>query len=501
MGIEIDGYLGTTDSLDFSLLKLRALLNTASQERLARLFNNWRFYLGYHWDGIPKVGSPQITSNYCRALINKLVAFEIGKGFRMQASEASYGIPINSNGEDVFQFLSNMWDINHRQSLLNDIGITKSVTGEAWLTCNYKGVGEFEDPYNEFPNGKLDMVLLPTMSIFPEYSPYDRHDLIKLTLAYEYTTNGAFDRRLTTKVYKQTWDKEKCIIEDGEKPVVTLENIYGIIPFVCIKNIQIAGLSDGVSDIDDLKMLNAEYNMKTSNVSEILDYHAAPTTVVYGAKLQNLARGANKMWGGLSKDARIENLELKGDLQAAYNYLGTVKQGMCDVANVPYGALSGDMAISNTSGVALSILNAPLIEKTRLKRPFTEEGLEDFNSLVLLCALKHGIIKEPDGLTGRDFFKTQIQIPDTLPKDELLELQQIQILMSLGLMSRLEAADKLGLEDFAQIANNIAIDSAANPQFYGLEAPTMNSGFTNGQTTNETVRTEEQGQNGERNTQ
>ena len=52
----------------------------------------------------------------------------------------------------------------------------------------------------------------------------------------------------------------------------------------------------GRSDLRDLIYLNTEYNLKTSDISQILDYNAAPTTIVQGAKPHNLERGANKMW-------------------------------------------------------------------------------------------------------------------------------------------------------------------------------------------------------------
>ena len=117
-------------------------------------------------------------------------------------------------------------------------------------------------------------------------------------------------------LYKQIWTKDECAIIDGKSEPEVIPNRYGAIPFVQIKNLVVAGRNDGRGDLEDLIPLNTEYNMKESNVSEIIDYHAAPVTVVYGAKIGNLEKGANKMWGGLSKDARVENLELRSDLGA-----------------------------------------------------------------------------------------------------------------------------------------------------------------------------------------
>lgn len=70
----------------------------------------------------------------------------------------------------------------------------------------------------------------------------------------------------------------------------TDKNKYGVIPFVQIKNLSIAGKVEGVGDLDDIIPLNVEYNLKQSNVSEIISYHSAPITVVYGAKISNIEK-------------------------------------------------------------------------------------------------------------------------------------------------------------------------------------------------------------------
>jgi hypothetical protein len=279
-----------------------------------------------------------------------------------------------------------------------------------------------------------------------------------------------------------------------------------VIPFIQIKSLTIAGTNETISDLDDIIPLNTEYNMKEANISEIIDYHSAPITIVYGAKIGNLEKGANKLWGGLAKDAKVENLGLTGDLGAAYNNLDGIRLAMCEIGTVPEAALGGSQSISNTSGVALQYQNLPLIEKTRLKRQSTEDGLERLNKLILLIALKEELITKPDDIQGRYFFFNEVDLPDTLPKDELLELQQIQIEMQLGLLSRRGALKRMGKEKIDDMILEIDKDRRDNPTVYGLQDPSamghnnqdipqLNSGMTNSQTPNEQLNIETTGQN------
>lgn len=223
--------------------------------------------------------------------------------------------------------------------------------------------------------------------------------LKRITLVYQYydyEKTGIFGKtKRTLKTFKQIWTKDECVTYDGKTEPVVVPNRYGVIPFVQIKNSILAGRNDGISDIECIIPMNVEYNLKKSNVSEILDYHAAPVTLVYGAKIGNLEKGANKLWGGLPKDAKVENLQLDGDLGASNNYLESLKLEMCEVGGVPETVLGGAQSISNTSGVALQYMNLPLIEKTQVKRQVTEVGLETLNKLILLVSLFEGLVFKP----------------------------------------------------------------------------------------------------------
>ena len=497
------------DFSNTSFALLEGELTNKEIDRLKRIRRNWNFYEGYHWEDFPSQDGTELTINYCRAFVNKIVSFELGKAFSFTTRKEYEKEAITKDGRTTFQYLEDVWEDNNQYQFCTEFGQMKSVTGESWIQVRFTSPEEMKDPYGKYPNGRVQISLMPSEVIWPEYDPHDRKKLVRLTVMYTYKRikrTGILGRKTTEDVlYKQIWTDEECVVQDGAKsePVV-YPNKYGIIPFVCIPNMTIACRTEGYSDLEDVIPLNMEYNMKNSDVSEIIDYHAAPVTVVYGAKIGNLEKGANKMWGGLAKDARVENLELQGDLSASTNFINELKKSMCEVAGVPESVLGGAQSISNTSGVALQYMNLPLIEKCNMKRQNTEDGLERLNSLILLVSLCEGLVFKPERIPTADFFFTDVDLPDTLPKDELVELERIQAEMKAGLECRENAMRRIGKENITELLDKIDEDIERHPEFYGIqsvkdgteESPQVNSGLMNGSNPIEEVRKEMTGSNG-----
>ncbi len=495
---------GFDDFMNTSLIGIQGELDSKQSERLRKIKQAWNFYEGYHWEDLPEQDTPELTVNYCRAFVDKFVSFELGKAFTFNVHKSMEGVTVTDDGRSLFEYLEDVWEDNNQYLFCTEMGQTKSITGEAWVQVRYFSKEELDDPFNEYPEGRIKFLLMPSSTVFPEYDAHQRGVLTGLTILYTYerqVRTGILGKLKKEKaLFKQIWTKDHCVTYDGKNEPLVVDNKYGIIPFVQIKNLPLAGRNDGRGDLEDLIPLNTEYNMKESNVSEIIDYHSAPVTVVYGAKIGNLEKGANKLWGGLSKDARVENLELKSDLGVSSNYINSLRLAMCEVGGIPESALGGAQAISNTSGVALQYANLPLVEKTRFKRMCTEDGLERLNKLILLVSLLEGFITKSKDISTRDFFWNEVSLPDTLPKDGLLELQQLQQEMQMGLESRRNAMKRMGKENIEELIAEIDEDRQANPTIYGqsdFNSPQINSGMLNGETTVEQVRTEIMGQNGQ----
>ena len=240
-------------------------------------------------------------------------------------------------------------------------------------------------------------------------------------------------------------------------------NPLGVIPVVHIPNYTVSGSPWGIPDCFDIISLNRHYNEVAENIADIINYHSAPVTIITGAKIDNLEKGANKVWAGLPKDATVTNLEggYQG-LQSGLQYLEMLKRSMHEMVGVPETALGQVQPISNTSGVALSIQFQPLMNRRAQKIVQYGKGLEKINEL----ALRTLALKEPDqfkwnpatdtepapgqlielDLADPITYQSFAHFPPPLPLDKLVVLNEIQQKMQLGLESREGALRTLGEE-------------------------------------------------------
>ena len=177
----------------------------------------------------------------------------------------------------------------------------------------------------------------------------------------------------------------------------------------------------------------------------------------------------------------------------------------------------------------------PLIERTRVKQNETAKGLQKINKLILLIAVTEGLFSIPEGMNNKDFYTTEITFPDALPKDRLIELQQIQLELQLGLESKKGAMRRLNKENITLLLEEIeqerkeeveralelqqqqaqinvenqimsaklqseahapSTPKAESNKTDDKKSPKLNSGLTNGSTPVEQVRKEVTGNNG-----
>jgi hypothetical protein len=135
---------------------------------------------------------------------------------------------------------------------------------------------------------------------------------------------------------------------------------------------------------------------------------------------------------------------------------------MHEIMNIPETALGQVQAISNTSGVALSIQYQPLMNRYSQKVAQYGKGLERVNEL----ALRTLFLKEPETmLYNPDFdgpikegqvtqidpedpisYQNYAHFPQPLPLDKLIALNEIQTKLGMGLESKEGALRTLGEE-------------------------------------------------------
>jgi hypothetical protein len=420
--------------------------------RLNRYAAAWAWYLGHHWSYRREMGESQFYMNYVRTMSDYITNFCFGKGIQFRCPEANSAI--------VPRLLNTVWeDHNNKHYVLWEMGQLASVTGDCFTKVAY------EEPYQDstgmWHEGRIRIIPLNPAHCFPEYHPHDRDRLLRFKLKYRFWGTAPEGTR---QVYTFTEILSEDMIQQfiNDELIDQYPNALGVIPIVHIPNTSISSSPWGQSDIWDIIPLNRELNEKMVEVSDIINYHAAPVTIITGAKASQLERGPKKVWAGLPKDASVFNLESRGEMSGALEYIQFIKRTMHELTGVPETALGQFQPVSNTSGVALAIQYQPMMNRFNMKKVHFTKGLEAINEIIIKTAAifepqmlvydpSKSAMPERDQLTQLDpndptTYKTQVHWPEPLPVDQLIKLNEVQSKMALGLESKRGALRILGEE-------------------------------------------------------
>jgi hypothetical protein len=451
-------YRAASSDLTISISPL-GLVELADEEfevhgpRLNRYSLNWAMYLGHHWSYRREIGESQMVYNYYRAFTDFIINFTFGRGASFRSPSSTEAI--------VPDVLKRVWETdNDKHSVMWEMGQQGGVSGDCFVKVAYEE--GYEDSVGRPHPGRVRILPLNSSFCFPEFHPHDRSRLIRFKLKYRFWgTSVEGTRQVYTYTEILTDDRIEEYIND--ELIDSRVNPIGVVPVIHIANVHISGSPWGLADCHDLITLNRAYNETATDIADIVNYHAAPVTVITGAKASALEKGPKKVWGGLPKDAQVFNLEGGGQgLVGAMEYLKMIKTAMHEMVGVPETALGQVQPISNTSGVALAIQYQPLMNRYSQKTIQYGEGLRRINELVLLTlAFKepemftynpaiNGPIK-PSQLPQLDLsqsitYESIIHFPPPLPLDKLVVLNEIQQKMNMQLESREGALRQLGEE-------------------------------------------------------
>lgn len=418
--------------------------------RLNRYAEYWAWYLGHHWGVRKEFGDAQLTFNYIRAFSDYINNFCFSRGISFNvAKEYEHITPA---------LLKRIWqNDNNMKTVLWEMGQQGGVSGDTFIKVAYEPA--WTDDAGVVHEGRVRILPLNSAYCFPTWHPHDRDRMLEFKLKYRFwgtNTEG------TRSVYTYTELIRADVIREyvNDELIDERPNVLGEIPIVHICNAPASGSPWGLSDVQDVVSLNRQYNETATDIVDIVNYHAAPITVVIGAKPSQLEKGANRVWSIGNKDVKVENLQSNVDLQYSIEVLTMLKTAMHEMTGVPESALGQSQPISNTSGVALSIQFQPLMQKFELKKLQYGKGLKKINELALRTLfifepattvynpLTEGI-RQPDQVEFADpsdplVYVTDIDWPSPLPVDKLIKLNEIQGMMAMSLESRRGALKELG---------------------------------------------------------
>ncbi len=397
------------------------------------------------------MGDAQLTFNWVRAFADYLISFNFGKGVHHHSPEASSAI--------IPYLLRRVWqEDNDQATLLQEIGQYGTISGDIFVKVAWEP--PYQDSVGVIHPPKIRILPINPAYCFPTFHPHDRTRLIEFKLKYKFwgqaadgaRTMHAYVEVITDEIIREYVDDE--LIDERANPL-------GLIPVAFCPNMRVASSPWGVSDIEDLISLNREYNEKATEISDILNYHSAPVTVITGAKAQNLEKGPRKVWSISNAGAKVTNLQLETNMAAPLGFLELLKQAMHEMTGVPSGALGQAQPITNTSGAALSMVYLSMIQRRQLKLVTYTKLLKDVNALII----RYAAVYEPEWLQynpmvsaiqlGPDqypwlspqdpmTYQTSVEWIDPLPMDKLLILNEQQALMAVGLQSKVGGMRALG---------------------------------------------------------
>lgn len=362
-------------------------LNPSDRMRLAGIEERWRFYQGLQWSMPRDDGDPLITANLSKMIILKLATWLVGKGIDIKVSEALSDVTL--------PILKEVWKYNKQAAFLLEAAIMAGVTGDCFVMVMWEEPTSVELSLNPYTQGKVRLRLLGSHQAFPQWDPRNREKLVKLRIITEEADNrlpdispnsygtveGAHGRPIRRYVETYTADTIEEGYDGEEK--ITRPNALGEIPMVHWANLVFPNEYYGMSDLDGIIDLQRELNQKLTDQSDIVHIHAAPVTVITGAKSAGLKKGPRAMWAFTNANVKVFHLTSSNSIADIQAYINFIMQLIYDLSGVPEGSLGRIQPVSNTSAAALQLQFGPLMEAISRKAATMEPGLEKLCYFIL----------------------------------------------------------------------------------------------------------------------
>lgn len=419
------------------------LIDGFNSRRRSKLRLYWDYYFGRHYFNITNergepiygIGKKRVKVNLCKYVVDE----SISALFADAPIINSYSqLPDTKQGiEDALQ---NVWCSKNGKGKLRNLALMGGVTGD----CYVKFV---------FDNNKQTVVpnILDTDWVTPIHADNDIDTLAGVIIDYTVAPSGGKLYRYTEII---TADLVR-VLRDG-KQVTEDKNPYGFLNVVHIKNLEIPNSYVGMSDIENIYTLNDEINYATSDRANALYYHGNPILALVGAGAGELKVGADRTLILPDENSKAEYIKRDIDFTSTDKHIEDIRNQLLRIARLPE-----EMAnTGNISGVALAMLQAPLIKLVSDKQISYGEGIERANEIILKILEAEGVLPTIDD------YRTDIEFAPYLPVDEANEAitrkNKVDIYASLvnnGFIAKgtaLEAMVKEGLVSVADVAAELA---------------------------------------------
>lgn len=456
----------TTERLQKALEQTRpypvnsALFSDALLDRATLRLEQYRYYVGQYLGE----GSEQLIVlreqnragwvNWNRRIVKKRARWGAAKGFTFEAE------PI---AQQLADWLLRVWNYNGMVDLLYRTCITMLVRGDAYwwfYPRTYDEVGRAL-PKEQHTVG---VTLLDSACVFPVWRE-DEPTLPKAVLI-QMPVQAIGDRPAYLKSLVLTETTQE--VYENEQLVQTLANPYGVVPLVHLANER--ENTFGVSALTEVAPLCINYNAVLQQWQRIIRYCSDPTTIVYGASMKTVEKVGDRLWSNFPPpgECRVENLEMKGEMEPIQRLLAELKQSLLEAGCTPQIAYEATgLSMANASGAALQLLYQPLLEVTHNLQTVLAQGVLKGNQLIAAIFSNLAIPFSCQSLLPEDQAEVSnlltVKWSSCLPQDENEALDRVLKKLSARLISRAEAQRQLGVaRNQRLVAKEVLADAAAD---------------------------------------
>jgi hypothetical protein len=431
-----------------SVLSDAYVLNSSA--RLSEYRKYRRYFEGKHFTVEYDGGNKKTVYNFCKQVVDKRASWVAGKGFSFLSEKGN---------ELVSGLLHGIWKSNFSRILIRKSAKVSLATGDAFW---YFTVKTKDSVGKKLPKSKwhVSICALNPSYCFPIWTEDNPGEMKAIMLQFPVMGSTAGDK---SRIFTAFMTPETIRFYMDFELTSEVDNALGLVPVVHIPSSPYGDEAFGNSCLKDIIPLNDRYNEIGNSVDKIIKYHGEPTTIVYGARLSQMERGANKVWSNLPPpdQARVENLEMKGDLTAIDKHLGRIEHRIYHLAKTPKQCYDSEgLAISNTSGVAMQLMFQPIIEATIEEQDGYSKGISQGNKII--AAIHENVFGEDLSALADNpetYLDIQVSWASLLPRDEQAEIDVAEKKRALGVWSRAEAARRLSdVNDTERLAMELAAD-------------------------------------------
>lgn len=432
--------------------------------RLERYRKTWEAYLAELPDPIVNDGpsNDNVKVNPTRAIINTGVYFLFGNELKFQVSPqaaSDFGdksvtqsnVPNEEIKPKYLVDLNKVWKANRKKSFLFNLGLSGAIHGTPFIKIipNAAGIN------NQFPR----IMLLDPANVDVQWDPNDCNRVIKYCIEYVTEVNGKPMLRIQEieAVESAPGITDHWVMQDYEQPMGYIigtgyvpaegervpvgpseEWPYAWAPIEHCQNIELPHMFWGLADLDESSVEVIESLQRSmSSLNKIVRIHASPRMFaknVMPDQIDEIDVSADNIITLPNMEADLDVLQTLSNLSPSIQYAEKQREMLLEMLQTPPIALGQfESASTAISGVTLSILYAPLLQKTELKRISYGDMIERLNQKLLILMgydedeAESLILVWPEAMPGSAYLERQ-----TLQQDQMMGASNHTIMSRLG---------------------------------------------------------------------